>query len=205
MIRPNRCAGVTLVATLWLSACGASAHTGAGSVTTVTNATNATTTTTATAAATTTTMTTGGSIAAAACTLVSAAQVQALLARPPAGSGTEQDYDPTYKTCSWLTTPPPGGNTNSMRLAVVLTSATTKGFGAPSGVGGPTPVAGVGDSANFYATSPGTTFAEGVLIAVKGRVSVSIDLHFGGTPGPPANLQAAAADAAQAVFGQVAG
>ncbi len=122
-----------------------------------------------------------------ACTLASSADVGALLGAD-AGSGTPQDFDPGYKTCSWTVVPPGAANANALRLGVVAISNSNKGFGQPSNMGNPTTIPGLGDQANLYVNAD-PNFPEYTLIAIKGGTSVSADAHLTGSQTDPATVE----------------
>ncbi|HEV3125037.1 MAG TPA: DUF3558 family protein [Candidatus Dormibacteraeota bacterium] len=116
---------------------------------------------------------TGPSALPAACSLLTTAQVAELLGGPPAQpEGRESDDQPTYKICDWLSTPPAGGNTNSLDIRVfVRAHQGDPGFGGTIADDGPSsPVTGVGDRAVFASK-------DGIganLIVDKGLTSISI-------------------------------
>jgi hypothetical protein len=116
----------------------------------------------------------------AACSLLTAAQVTALLGGPAApAAGTEDDFSATYKSCDWLNTPAGGGNSTALDFRVVVrANQTAPGFSGTIADDGPSgPVSGVGDNAVFAATDG--TGAN--LIVNKGLTAISIS-----TQGPAA-------------------
>jgi hypothetical protein len=156
------------------------------------------------AAATTTTGAATKALASA-CTLATGAQLSAVLGAAPSDpAGKPLDYEDNYKTCSWNATPPGAANSNSVRLAVVVkTKPTDKGFSAPTQLGNPKAISGLGDEATLYSAGNTGGFAEYLINANKGDVSASIDANYGGANPDEAQVQAALSDVIRNVFSEV--
>lgn len=153
-------AGVVIVA-----ACGgSSAGTGSGSSTPSTPSTQQSVPTPSSSSA-------GG--LARACALLTEAQVVQLLGGASAGipAGIEQDYAPTYKSCSWLSNPDATHpNAASLDVAYIKKGGSSEpGFSLDGNYGPPEAVSGIGDSAKFAKSGRNLQ-----LIANKGLFSVSI-------------------------------
>jgi hypothetical protein len=134
----------------------------------------------------------------AACSLLTTAQVTALLGGAPASpAGTEDDFSATYKSCDWLNSPSNGGNTTAVDIRVyVRASQGVSGFSGTISDDGPSAsVSGVGDSAVFAATDG--TGAN--LIVNKGLTAVSISCQ--GPAGSASLKSTMVADAEQVLTG----
>ncbi|MEO7372038.1 MAG: hypothetical protein ABI949_00300 [Ilumatobacteraceae bacterium] len=138
------------------------------------------------------------------CTLVAPELVTAVLGAAPADAGSEQVFEPGYKNCRWLT-PTSLGNANALEAGVVIRkSADASGFAHSSGVGDPTPVEGVGDSAT-YSNNNDPNFEAAQFIAGQGLISVAITANYGGnTPHGP-DVEGALAAIATQIFSQLDG
>ncbi len=109
-----------------------------------------------------------------ACSLLTSDQVAALLgSAPTANQGTELDHSNSFKTCAWST------GHESMSLGVSVSD--DPGFANGPDYGTPSPLPGVGDSAQYSSAEKGGTF-KAALNAVKG--SLSVGLTFQGPVDP---------------------
>jgi hypothetical protein len=129
--------------------------------------------------------------------------VTGALGAASADAGTEQVFEPGYKNCRWGT-PEGTGNANALQAGVVLRkSADASGFAPSSGVGDPTPVEGLGDSAT-YSNNGDPNFEAAQLIANKGLISVAVTVNYGNVPHGP-DVQGALAAIATQIFSKLNG
>jgi hypothetical protein len=114
-----------------------------------------------------------GGVPVKACALLGDAQVVRLLGGASAGipAGTEQDYEPTYKTCRWSSNPDPAHpNVANVDVAFFLKKAPTDpGLSRDANYGPPEAVSGVGDNASFAKSGSNVE-----LIANKGLWSTAL-------------------------------
>jgi hypothetical protein len=156
----------------------------------------------ATSATTAVVAATGKTITTPVCGLATPSQVQTLLGGPAHGAGTERVFEPTYKTCNW-TTDASAGNVNALTVGVVIkTKPTDKGFAGPTDIS-PTPVSGVGDSANYYSKLDSSGSGRITLVANKGPTSLSISLTYASSTPHPGATQAAVGQLGRDIFTQL--
>jgi hypothetical protein len=141
---------------------------------------------------------------AAICPLVAPELVAGVLGAPSTDAGTETVFEPTYKSCRWLTDPG-SGNSNSLEIAVLVRkSPSSAGFSPLPDIGSPVPVDGVGDAAT-YSNNGQTGFEIAQLVADDALIALSITLNYGGTTPHGDDLEGAVAEIARQIFGQLSG
>ncbi len=114
------------------------------------------------------------------CPLADKPEITALLGAVPEGAGHQLRYEPTYDTCSFSGKPLGSGNSNSIDIGVVRKKTPKQlGFSEPHGFTSSKPVAGVGESAIFYAT-PGTDSTYTLQLS-HGSLVLSIHASFQAT------------------------
>ncbi len=134
-----------------------------------------------------------------ACSLASPATVKQILG--VTAPGTETDSGVVQRTCKWATGP---SSTNitaaTMYLGMIRTSETNVGYG--SNVVGLTPqvLQGLGDSATFSTGTGSSGVHEGLLVAKKGTVSVSVTVFYPAATNLPSTLQADLTTLVKTVF-----
>jgi hypothetical protein len=139
-------------------------------------------------------------IPAAACFLVTAAQVKLLLGA--AVSGTEKDPEPVYKSCSWSTKPVGVPGANKLNLGLIRIGNGQVGFASTLVGLTATVFQGLGDVATYSSGTDPSGF-ERLLVTNKGTVSVSISVVYGGTSSPPSTIRSDLTAVARSIFAEV--
>src|SRR5580700_10373831 len=125
-------------------------------------------------------------IPAAACFLVTAAQVKSLLGA--AASAAEKDPEPGYKSCSWSTKAAGTPGANKLDLGLIRIGNGQVGFASTLVGLTATVFPGLGDAATYSSGKDASGF-ERLLVTNKGTVSVSIGAVYGGTSNPPSTVR----------------
>jgi len=129
------------------------------------------------------------SIPAPACSLLTSDQISGLLgSAPTTNQGTELDHADSFRTCTW------SNGAESMSLGVSVSD--DPGFANGPDYGTPSPLPGVGDSAQYSSAEKGGVF-KAALNAVKGSLSVGLTIQ--GPVDPASRMDAMNADVRQII------
>src|ERR1700722_7975523 len=136
-----------------------------------------------------------------ACSLVTPNQIKALLGEQV--DGVETDTQSTFKSCKWS-----GGGSasapNALTLSVIRIGGGVIGFEGSKVVGlQAVTVPNIGDSATFYSGVNSAGQNQGLFVADKGTVSLSINATFPGSIFVGKSLQADVAVLATGVFDEL--
>ena len=138
-------------------------------------------------------------IGVAVCSLVTPARITALLGS--AATGTEQDAQPTAKTCEWDTTPAAAGTApNKLLLGLIRIGNGQAGFGTTVGGFTSQVLPGVGDTATYFVGKGSSGSEERLLVTNKGTVSMSLTAVYGGSTQPPGSVQDQETAIAKTIF-----
>jgi hypothetical protein len=140
-------------------------------------------------------------IGAAACFLLTAAQVKTLLGA--AATGIEKDAEPVSASCSWTATPAGATSANRLDLGLIRIGNGQVGF-ATTLVGLTASVfSGLGDAATYSTGKNPAGTPERLVVTNKGTVSLSIGVAYAGTPNPPSAVRDDLTAAARRIFAEV--